>query len=203
MNTLDTAALESHLGEASALSNGDQWERWSQELVAMCSSAKSQNPSEYEQDWIARLNKQPDEIWVNFSPRNITSLAELEEHVALIPSAYWRYWHAGEYMGVEEATRFAASPAVARVRDLNILGAGLQDDAVKVLFESPNIASAWYIELSHNPIGEEGIRSIAASPHLTNLRELILEELALEPWVSAEILAESETLGEDVEIVCD
>jgi carbon storage regulator CsrA len=67
-----------------------------------------------------------------------------------------------------------ASPYLARLSGLDLVGLALGDDEVSHLAASPHLAGLSTLDLAHNQIGEAGARALAASPHLADLLYLDL-----------------------------
>jgi hypothetical protein len=76
------------------------------------------------------------------------------------------------------------NPLLSHVRTLNLEHNALGDHEARLLAGSPYARRLVYLSLGANRIGRAGIEAIAASPHLSGLRVLDLDDNAVESPVS-------------------
>jgi hypothetical protein len=72
-------------------------------------------------------------------------------------------------------TALASSPAVARLKALDLTNNRLDAAACAALGASPHLGALRTLNLSFNAIGSDGLRALAMSPHLNSLEVLSLE----------------------------
>ncbi len=92
--------------------------------------------------------------------------------------------YAGTVFGMRvDAARLAACPQLARVRNLAFIYANLGGDGLRALAASPYLSELRCLCIYDlaNPIGDEGIRALVESPYLTNLTHLELHDNHIGP----------------------
>ena len=103
---------------------------------------------------------------------------------------------AGNRMGDEGAAAIAGAALFRGVRELTLYENGLSARGIEALVgDASSLADLWGLMLSGNPIGDAGVRAIAASPRVGRLQSLVLEKVGMTDEGAA-ALAESPNLGQ-------
>jgi uncharacterized protein (TIGR02996 family) len=77
-------------------------------------------------------------------------------------------------LGTEGARLLAASPRLAGVRVLRLIGCGIDDDGARALAQSPHLNGIEELDLGNNPINDSGFRAFLDTAQLHSLRRLIV-----------------------------
>jgi uncharacterized protein (TIGR02996 family) len=73
------------------------------------------------------------------------------------------------------------SPHLRMLSSLSVTRGGITDDDLRAFSQSPFVANLWWLDLSDNQIGQEGVEALITSPFLRKLGFVWLEGNACDP----------------------
>lgn len=129
-------------------------------------------------EWLATLpeNNVPALVWLDnnkLSPAAVKILADskirLLEHLSLSDNA----------IGDEGLRALATTPYFETVSSLGLAGAGITAAGAAVVMGPDSLWGMANLDLSRNPLGDEGVEAIAASPYASYLGTLALAEVGM------------------------
>ncbi|MEM1347824.1 MAG: leucine-rich repeat domain-containing protein, partial [Myxococcota bacterium] len=134
--------------------------QWAKDLLDLLKLARNELGEEvYEQVWVAHLQRAPRASWP-IPLVTCTSLEELELNASLLPVPCFALQIKYEALGNEGAKAIVASPLLALLTELDLVGNRITDDGAKAIAASPHLTHLTELYLTDNGIADDGAKAL-------------------------------------------